>query len=211
MASSGAITLPGQGTAGDCIHDSLHKYTVDLKSVNYDAAADSITLSVHKILNIKVVLTKNGLEVVVEQPAVTAAPSGTYTGQTKEFGETVKATITIDDASHADISVVASGLAGVNINCKKEAYTMASSGAITLPGQGTAGDCIHDSLHKYTVDLKSVNYDAAADSITLSVHKILNIKVVLTKSGLVQVLIEPTVTHDALTPAALEEQWTQVA
>eukprot|EP00656_Telonema_subtile_P019333 TRINITY_DN205_c0_g2_i1.p1 TRINITY_DN205_c0_g2~~TRINITY_DN205_c0_g2_i1.p1 ORF type:complete len:506 (-),score=142.72 TRINITY_DN205_c0_g2_i1:22-1539(-) len=180
LDSTGKVTLPGQSTAGDCIHDGLQKYTVDLNSVTYDAASDSIVLMVHKILNIKVTLSKGGLSVVVApSPVVLAAPSGTYTGTTKELGVSVKATITIDDSSHADIVVAASGLATVNIDCKTEAYTIDSSGAIALPGQSTAGDCIHDSLAKYTVDLNSVTYDASSDSIALSVHKFLNIKVSL--------------------------------
>merc|ERR1712216_688157 len=123
--------------------------------------------------------------------ASAAAPSGTYKGSTKELGVTVKASITIDDTSHADITVAASGIVSVNIDCKKEQYSIDSSGTVTLPGQGTAGDCIHDSLSKYTVDLKSVKYDAGSDSIELSVHKILNINVKLTKGGLSIALAQP--------------------
>merc|ERR1712199_20998 len=113
-----------------------------------------------------------------------AVPSGTYKGTTKELGVTVKATITIDDTSHADIAVVASGIVSVNVNCKKESYQLASSGKVSLPGQGKSGDCIHDSLQKYSVDLKSVQYDSSSDSIELSVHKIVNIKVKLSKNSL---------------------------
>ena len=110
----------------------------------------------------------------------TAAPSGTYKGTTKELGVTIDATITLDDTSHAGIIVKTFGIVSVDIDCKEEGFTLGSSGKIALPGQGTAGDCIHDALQKYTVDLNSVTYDAGSDSIELSVHKILNIKVKLT-------------------------------
>merc|ERR1711934_877099 len=69
-------------------------------------------------------------------------------------------------------------------NCKKESYQLASSGKVSLPGQGKSGDCIHDSLQKYSVDLKSVQYDSSSDSIELSVHKIVSIKVKLSKNSL---------------------------
>merc|ERR1711990_1019739 len=99
-------------------------------------------------------------------------------------------------------TVVASGIVSVNIDCKKEGYTIDGSGNVALPGQGTAGDCIHDALQKYTVDLQSVKYDAGSDSIELSVHKILNIKVKLTKGEL-----EITLVPDAFATAI--DQWTQ--
>merc|ERR1711934_689840 len=128
---------------------------------------------------------KNGCwSSTAEQTFPMAVPSGTYKGTTKELGVTVKATITIDDTSHADIAVVASGIVSVNVNCKKEAYQLASSGKVSLPGQGKSGDCIHDSLQKYSVDLKSVQYDSSSDSIELSVHKIVSIKVKLSKNSL---------------------------
>merc|ERR1711934_1334324 len=266
LASSGKVSLPGQGKSGDCIHDSLQKYSVDLKSVQYDSSSDSIELSVHKIVSIKVKLSKNSLSMeydrakfkkasLMANPAIEclkskcssqysscqgdsvcksvmscvepcsdsscalkcvkphilnpkvaslgacggkngcwsstaeetfpmAVPSGTYKGTTKELGVTVKATITIDDTSHADIAVVASGIVSVNVNCKKESYQLASSGKVSLPGQGKSGDCIHDSLQKYSVDLKSVQYDSSSDSIELSVHKIVSIKVKLSKNSL---------------------------
>merc|ERR1711934_287083 len=128
---------------------------------------------------------KNGCwSSTAEETFPMAVPSGTYKGTTKELGVTVKATITIDDTSHADIAVVASGIVSVNVNCKKEAYQLASSGKVSLPGQGKSGDCIHDSLQKYSVDLKSVQYDSSSDSIELSVHKIVSIKVKLSKNSL---------------------------
>lgn len=108
------------------------------------------------------------------------APSGFYKGTTNELGETIDATITLDDASHADITIKASGIVSVDLDCKKEGFTLGSSGKIALPGQSIAGDCIHDALQKYTVDLKSVTYDVGSNSIELSIHKILNIKVKLT-------------------------------
>merc|ERR1712096_280635 len=120
-----------------------------------------------------------------------AAPSGTYHGETKALGVDVKATITIDDSSHADISIVASGIVSVDVNCKKEQYSIDASGKVTLPGQSTSGDCVHDSLQKYTVDLKGISYDSGADSIELDVHKIINLKIKLTKGSLQINLGEP--------------------
>ena len=50
-----------------------------------------------------------------------SSPSGTYKGTTKELGVTIGATITLDDTSHADITVKAFGIVSVDIDCKKEA------------------------------------------------------------------------------------------
>merc|ERR1711924_344403 len=97
----------------------------------------------------------------------------------------------IDDSSTADINIDTSGLSTVHIACKKEGYSIAASGDISLPGQSKPGDCIHDSLSKYTVDLKSVHYDAGSDSIQLTVHKILDLKITLKKGGLSVVLAQP--------------------
>jgi hypothetical protein len=116
-------------------------------------------------------------------PLAAAVPSGTYTGTKSELGAHVKATITVNDANTVHIDVEVTGVATVSVNCPKEAYAISGS-AINLPNKDTAGDCLHDDLQKDTVTLKSVTYDSSDDSITISVHKILNISVKLAKSSL---------------------------
>merc|ERR1711934_821993 len=113
--------------------------------------------------------------------AAGAAPSGTYTGEVKELGADVKATLTIVDTSHIDVDVEVSGIVTVSVNCKKEQYNLSGS-TVVLPNLSKPGDCLHDDLAKDTVTLKSVTYDASDDSITISVHKILNISVKLKKA-----------------------------
>jgi hypothetical protein len=44
------------GTAGDCLHDGLQKYSVKLKEVDYDAKKNTITLHVKDIIPITIVL-----------------------------------------------------------------------------------------------------------------------------------------------------------
>jgi len=108
------------------------------------------------------------------------APSGTYTGTKSELGADVKATITIDDASHADIDVEVTGITTISVKCPKEDYTLSGT-SVNLPNQNKPGDCLHDHLQKDSASINSVTYDSASDSITISVHKVLNIEVKLTK------------------------------
>jgi len=118
----------------------------------------------------------------VSAASVTAlqAPSGTYTGTKSELGADVKATITIDDTSHADIDVEVTGITTISVKCPKEDYTLSGT-SVNLPNQNKPGDCLHDHLQKDSASINSVTYDASSDSITISVHKILNIDVKLTK------------------------------
>lgn len=113
---------------------------------------------------------------------LTAAPSGTYTGTTSELGAHVKATITINDGKTAHIDVEVTGITTVSVNCPTEAYAMSGT-TVNLPNKDSPGDCLHDDLQKDTVTLNSVTYDSSNDSITISVHKILNVKVKLTKGS----------------------------
>merc|ERR1712166_311470 len=113
---------------------------------------------------------------------LTSTPSGTYTGTTSEFGAHVKATLTIIDTKTVHIDVEVTGITTVSVNCPTEAYTISGS-TITLTNKDTAGDCLHDDLAKDTVTLNSVSYDTSSDSITIKVHKILNISVKLTKGS----------------------------
>ena len=78
MGASGAIVLPGQNTAGDCVHDALSKYKVDLTAIKYNAAADSIEMDVTKILKLKITLTKSGLAIEVPEPGFEAVNTATF-------------------------------------------------------------------------------------------------------------------------------------
>merc|ERR1711907_449239 len=120
-----------------CQGDSVCKSVMSCVEPCSDSSCALKCVKPH-ILNPKVVSLgacggKNGCwSSTAEETFPMAVPSGTYKGTTKELGVTVKATITIDDTSHADIAVVASGIVSVNVNCKKESYQLASSGKNSL-------------------------------------------------------------------------------
>ena len=69
----------------------------------------------------------------------------------------------------------------VDITCNAEQFTVGAKGKINLPTVGTAGDCLHDGLQKYSVTLKEVDYNAKKDTITLHVKDIIPITIVLKK------------------------------
>jgi hypothetical protein len=111
----------------------------------------------------------------------TAAPSGSYKGSTKVLGQQVNVALTVDDASHADLSI--SGI--LSVTCPKEAYNFDGKSSISLPNAGTAGDCVHDALAKAPGggSIKSIAYDSGKDAITVTVHAVLDVKITLTKAG----------------------------
>jgi hypothetical protein len=115
-------------------------------------------------------------------------PSGTYRGDQKVVGQHIVASITIDDAAHADILLDISGnlVPHIKINCTEESFSLDSStGVVTLPGLGTQGDCAHDNLNKWHVKIKSIDYDDTEDKITIVAHAILfNVKILLTKGSM---------------------------
>ena len=112
--------------------------------------------------------------------AAAAAPSGKYHGSKSILGQNVDVSLTVDDASHADLAI--SG--PISLTCAKEAYKYDGSSSITLPNSGNAGDCVHDALSQYSASIKSIKYNAGSDSITVSVSaSIISIDVTLTKSG----------------------------
>ena len=114
--------------------------------------------------------------------AAAAGPSGTYAGGTSKLGEHVSGTVTIsDDGATFDGNIVGNGLVPVDITCNAEQFTMGAKGKINLPTVGTAGDCLHDGLQKYSVTLKEVDYNAKKDTITLHVKDIIPITIVLKK------------------------------
>ena len=52
--SGDKITLPKDGN--DCVNKALKDNGVDLKSITYDSGKDTSTISVHKIIDIKLEL-----------------------------------------------------------------------------------------------------------------------------------------------------------
>ena len=56
-----------------------------------------------------------------------------------------------------------------HINCPGEPYTLSSTGAVTLPGAGTAGDCVHETLSAHGGSIESIFYNSSADAIHVAV------------------------------------------
>ena len=132
-----------------------------------------------------------GLALVATAAAV--GPSGTYAGGTSKMGEHVSGTVTIsDDGATFDGNIVGKGLVPVDITCNAEQFTVGAKGKINLPTVGTAGDCLHDGLQKYSVKLKEVDYDAKKDTITLHVKDIIPITIVLQHQAVAATTTAPT-------------------
>lgn len=150
----------GTGGAGMCGVASLPSYPTGAKSVS----------SLDGEL-------KSGFEKAIEAMYSATTPTGTYKGTKSVLGQSVDATVTIDDASHFDFDI--SGVA--SISCKNEAFTL-DGGKFSVPGADTAGDCLHDALSQNNVALSSMTYDATSDEISVSVkyEGFLTVNVVLT-------------------------------
>ena len=137
--------------------------------------------------------------------ATAAGPSGTYAGGTAKMGEHVSGTVTIsDDGATFDGNIVGKGLVPVDITCNAEQFTMGAKGKINLPTVGTAGDCLHDGLQKYSVKLKEVDYDAKKNTITLHVKDIIPITIVLKH----QAVAGPSLSAYTRSVAATSSRWT---
>jgi len=190
-SSSGAISLPGADISGDCLHDALSDNSVTLKSVTYDASSDSIAVEVkYSILTITLDLTKSGLVLskspdVLPMPvlfdryyAVFAAqsPNGTYVGSKSALGKSFTATVVFNTtASTFDFSVTGP----VSITCNGEAYTY-TDGKLNVPGLTADGDCLHDTLAKQHVTLKTFSYDSSANALNVKVgYSIISISLTL--------------------------------
>ena len=91
-----------------------------------------------------------------------SGPSGTYVGTKNVLGVSVTATIEIDDAATMDFSITGAA----SVSCAGEAYSVASSGAMTLPTD--EGSCIHDALSKQKLSDLDAAYDSSADAITVT-------------------------------------------
>lgn len=94
------------------------------------------------------------------------APSGSYAGSKDILGVTINGNIKIDSATAFDLGITGAA----TINCANEAYTYAD-GKVDVTNQGTSGDCVHDALKKNGIELKSIEYDAGKDEITVNVKK----------------------------------------
>ena len=152
----------GTGGSGMCGVASIPSYPTGAKAVSsLDAELD----------------VKSPFERAIEAMYATTTPSGTYKGTKSVLGQSVDATVSIDDASHFDFDI--SGVA--SISCKNEAFTL-DGGKFSVPGATTAGDCLHDALSQNNVALSSMTYDATSDEISVSVkyEGFLTVNVVLT-------------------------------
>ena len=67
-----------------------------------------------------------------------------------------------------------------HIKCPGEPYALSSSGAVTLPTAGTAGDCVHDALSAHGGSIEAITYDASADAIHVDVTLLYFISVKMT-------------------------------
>jgi hypothetical protein len=105
-------------------------------------------------------------------------PSGFYSGSKSLFGETINAVVNLKTATTLDF-----GISGdFTLDCKDEAYTVSGSN-VQITNIGVSGDCAHDALTENKITLKSIVYDSAADTITVSVkYSIANVDIVLTKA-----------------------------
>ena len=90
-----------------------------------------------------------------------ASPSGNYTGRVSVLGQAVSGTVSVINGTHMNLDVGHPA----HITCPGEPYTLSSTGAVTLPTAGTAGDCVHDALSAYGGSIESITYDASADAI----------------------------------------------
>ena len=67
-----------------------------------------------------------------------------------------------------------------HIKCPGEPYALSSTGAVTLPAAGTAGDCVHDALSAHGGSIESIFYNSSADAIHVDVTVLYFISVKLT-------------------------------
>ena len=93
-------------------------------------------------------------------PTLSTTPSGAYSGSKSVLGLTINVNVNVNDGSVMDFHLGPGGQVTIG---KAEKYAYDGASSITLPDQGTAGDCIHDAEAAQHVTLVGVDYDAAAD------------------------------------------------
>ena len=113
--------------------------------------------------------------------AVATSPSGNYTGRASVLGQTVSGTVSIINGTHMNLGVGHPA----HIKCPGEPYTLSSTGAVTLPTAGTAGDCVHDALAAHGGSIESIFYNSSADAIHVDVTVLYFISVKMTLSFVV--------------------------
>ena len=89
------------------------------------------------------------------------SPSGNYTGRESVLGQAVSGTVSIIKGTHMNLDVGHPA----HIKCLGEPYALSSTGAVTLPAAGTAGDCVHDALSAHGGSIESIFYNSSADAI----------------------------------------------
>jgi hypothetical protein len=100
-----------------------------------------------------------------------AGPSGTYVGSKSVLGVSITATVKVDDASTMDFSI--SGAA--TVSCPGESYTVSSSGAVVLPQDKDS--CIYTALSKYKLSDLDAQFDASANTITITLKEAKFVKI----------------------------------
>ena len=72
-----------------------------------------------------------------------------------------------------------------HIKCPGKPYALSSTGAVTLPTAGTAGDCVHDALSAHGGSIESIFYNSSADAIHVDVTVLyfVSVKMTLTADG----------------------------
>ena len=108
--------------------------------------------------------------------AVATSPSGNYTGRASVVGQTVSGTVSIINGTHMNLDVGHPA----HIKCPGEPYALSSTGAVTLPTAGTAGDCVHDALSAHGGSIESIFYNSSADAIRVDVTVLYFISVKMT-------------------------------
>lgn len=92
-----------------------------------------------------------------------AAPSGTYAGSKTVLGVKVAMTVDVDSATSLHFKLTGPA----NIDCPNQTYSLASNGAVTIPGSDA---CIKGSLSKHHISHLKVSYSAAKNTVTVKVN-----------------------------------------
>ena len=109
------------------------------------------------------------------------SPSGNYTGRESVLGQAVSGTVSIINGTHMNLDVGHPA----HIKCPGELCALSSTGAVTLPTAGTAGDCVHDALAAHGGSIESIFYNSSADAIRVDVTVLYFISVKMTLSFVV--------------------------
>ena len=109
------------------------------------------------------------------------SPSGNYTGRLEILGQAVSGTVSVINGTHMNLDVGHPA----HIKCPGEPYALSSTGAVTLPTAGTAGDCVHDALSAHGGSIESIFYNSSADAIRVDVTVLYFISVKMTLTSVV--------------------------